>query len=98
MSFLQVLTLTKKMHVDYSSQFKKQYKKLPPKIQEQFRKRLELLAEDSTNPQLHVHKLSGEFEGLWSMNVTGDVCAIFDNDYPYEVLFVGIGTHSTFYS
>ena len=85
------------MEVFYSSQFKKQYKVLPKKVRNQFKKRLEMFFDDQINPQLHIHKLRGRYNGLHSMNVTGDVRALFDVSYKNSVLFVTIGTHSTLY-
>jgi addiction module RelE/StbE family toxin len=82
------------MEFYYSSTFKKQYKKLPVRIREQFKTRLVLFATDHNNPQLHIHKLQGEQNGLWSMNVTGDIRAIFDRNYEGVIMFAVIGSHS----
>jgi addiction module RelE/StbE family toxin len=86
------------MEVRYSTQFKKQYKKLSKKIRLQFHERLALLMADQDSPQLHIHKLSGEYLGLWSMNVTGEMRAIFDCSYKGVAVFVAIGSHSKLYS
>lgn len=86
------------MDVHYSSQFKKQYKKLPKKTRVQFKKRLILFIVDQTHAQLHVHKLTGHYDDLWSINVTGDIRAVFDKSFKDTVLFVAIGSHSTLYS
>ena len=86
------------MECYYSSAFKKQYKKLPVKIREQFKTRLALFAEDQNNPRLHIHKLQGEQIGLWSMNITGDIRAVFDRKYNGAIIFEAIGSHSELYS
>ncbi|MCK5026782.1 MAG: type II toxin-antitoxin system mRNA interferase toxin, RelE/StbE family [Candidatus Pacebacteria bacterium] len=86
------------MNVHYSSQFKKQYRKLPKNTQEQFKKRFVLFVEDQTHAQLHVHKLVGEYKSLWSMNISGDIRAVFDVSFKDDILFVAIGSHSTLYS
>ena len=86
------------MEVRYSAQFKKQYKKLPKKIREQFSKRLVTFFENQQHSQLHIHKLSGAYERLWSMSITGDIRAVFDKSYPNVVLFVAIDSHSELYS
>lgn len=86
------------MKVDYSRQFRKQYEKLPKKVQTQFKQRVALLFTDPTDSALRVRKLSGPYEGLWSMHVTGDVRAIFDKSFEGVLLFVAIGTHSELYS
>lgn len=86
------------MEFYYSSTFKKQYKKLPVKVQEQFKARLVLFVVEQNNPQLHVHKLQGGQNGLWSVNVTGDIRAIFDRSYDGVIVFETIGSHSELYS
>jgi len=47
------------MECYYSSAFKKQYKKLPVKIREQFKTRLMLFMEDQTDPQLQHSQITG---------------------------------------
>lgn len=86
------------MEVYYSIKFKKQYKKLPKRTREQFRERLVLFLEGQHNPRLHIHKLSGKYEGLWSVNVTGNIRAVFDTHYKNIIIFVAIGSHSELYS
>lgn len=84
------------MKIDYSSAFKKQFKKLPSKIQSQFEKRLILFLESPKDPRLRVHKLSGSYKNLYSFNVSGDVRAIFDRK-TMMILFITIGSHSELY-
>ena len=86
------------MEFYYSSTFKKQYKKLPAKTRAQFKTRLVMFVEDQNNPQLHIHKLQGEQNGLWGMNVTGDIRAVFDKKYNGVIMFEAIGSHSKLYS
>lgn len=86
------------MEFYYSSVFKKQYKKLPLKTREQFKTRLILFVEDQNNPRLRIHKLQGEYNGLWSMNVSGNIRAVFDKLYDGAVMFEAIGSHSELYS
>ncbi|MBI3624080.1 type II toxin-antitoxin system mRNA interferase toxin, RelE/StbE family, partial [Candidatus Saccharibacteria bacterium] len=65
------------MIVRYLPKFKKQYKKLPKEFQEQFDERLQLFLVDPTLPKLKVHPLKGNFAGYWSMNVNGDIRALY---------------------
>lgn len=85
------------MNVDYSKKFLKQYYKLSPKIQQQFQKRLTLWLADPQNLQLHAHALTGEYLGLYSFNVTGDVRALYEKVGDRHVLFGFIGTHGQLY-
>lgn len=85
------------MIVKYEKQFKKQYKKLPINFQIQFAERLVLLLEDPTLPQLRVHPLKGAFGGYWSMNVNGDIRALYKLEGDTVIIFALIGTHSELY-
>ena len=85
------------MTIQYTPKFKKQYKKLPNKLQHQFDERLKLFIRDPTNPKLRVHPLKGSFSGYWSMNISGDLRAIYLNNGNELVIFALIGTHSQLY-
>jgi addiction module RelE/StbE family toxin len=85
------------MTIQYTPKFKKQYKKLPNKLQKQFDERLLLFLEDMTNPVLRVHSLTGSFGGYWSMNVSGDLRALYLKKGDELIIFALIGTHSQLY-
>jgi addiction module RelE/StbE family toxin len=85
------------LSIQYAPKFKKQYKKLPPKLQAQFKDRLRLFFADPTNPQLRVHPLKGNFAGYWSMNVNGDIRALYILKGEEVIIFALIGTHSELY-
>jgi mRNA-degrading endonuclease YafQ of YafQ-DinJ toxin-antitoxin module len=85
------------MNISSSRNFDKQFRKLPEKVQNQFSKRLQLFLKDSGNLQLNLHKLSGKYDELWSINITGDVRAVFDRSFQNTILFVAIGPHSELY-
>jgi addiction module RelE/StbE family toxin len=82
------------MRVERTKNFKKQYKKLPPQIQQQFIERMKILVIDPGDPMLRVHPLRGKYTGYWSMNVTGDIRALYREDGDTIVIFAFIGTHS----
>lgn len=85
------------MILRYTPKFKKQYKKLPQKFQKQFDNRLKLFLQDPTNPKLRVHPLKGSYAGYWSMNVSGDLRAIYLKEGEQIIIFALIGTHSKLY-
>jgi addiction module RelE/StbE family toxin len=85
------------MTIRYLPKFKKQYKKLPKKIQDQFDAKIALFVMDPTLPVLKVHPLKGNFKGYWSMNVNGDVRALYIMEGDSIVIFALIGTHSQLY-
>ena len=83
--------------IQYLPKFKKQYKKLPKKFQEQFDERLQLFLTDPIAPKLRVHPLKGKFAGYWSMNVNGDIRALYLIQNETIVIFALIGSHSELY-
>ncbi len=85
------------MTIQYMPKFKKQYKKLPKKFQLQFDERVHLFSLDPTNPQLRVHPLKGNFGGYWSMDVSGDIRALYIKRGEELIIFGLIGTHSQLY-
>jgi addiction module RelE/StbE family toxin len=85
------------MTIRYLPKFKKQYKKLPSKMQDQFDERVKLFAVDPTLPMLKVHPLKGNYAGYWSMSVSGDMRALYIMDGQTIVIFALIGTHSQLY-
>jgi addiction module RelE/StbE family toxin len=85
------------MTIQYTPKFKKQYKKLPLKLQYQFDERLQLFVKNPTNPILRVHPLKGSYRGYWSMNISGDIRAIYLKMGDELIIFALIGTHSQLY-
>ncbi len=85
------------MQIKYLPKFKKQYKKLPKKFQEQFDERLQLFSQDPTMPKLRVHPLKGKYKGYWSLNVNGDIRALYILEGDTMIIFALIGTHSELY-
>jgi mRNA-degrading endonuclease RelE of RelBE toxin-antitoxin system len=63
--------------IKFSKRFLKSYYKLPPKVQIQFKSRLEEWKSDPLSPRLRQHVLSGEYLGYESINVAGDYRALF---------------------
>ena len=84
------------MKITSHRKFNKQYDKLPKKIKQQFRVRLEIYLDDPASPLLKVHTLSVDKYPLQSMNVTADYRALFIKESD-KVTFYEIGTHSQLY-
>ena len=85
------------MKIQYTPKFKKQYKKLPAKLQNQFNERLRLFIKDPTNPVLRTHPLKGSYSGYWSLNISGDLRALYLKKGEELIIFALIGTHSQLY-
>lgn len=85
------------MTIRYLPKFKKQYQKLPHALQSQFDERLRLFVVDPTLPMLRVHPLKGQYRGYWSLNVNGDIRALYLIEVESVVIFALIGSHSQLY-
>lgn len=85
------------MELRFTNKFKKQFKKIPSSAQVSFEDRLNLFLVDPTNKILRVHPLRGKFAGYWSINVTGDIRALYRKDGDTIIIFALIGTHSSLY-
>ncbi len=85
------------MQIDYSKTFLKQYSKLPQKVQLQTDKRILLWRRDPSSSILHDHALFGEYRGYRSINITGDIRALYIKKGNTVVIFGFIGTHSQLY-
>lgn len=79
-----------------SKRFKKAFAKQPSPIQEKFFDRINLFITDPFEPQLRNHALSGEYISLRSIDITGDVRAIYELSNATAV-FITIGTHAQLY-
>jgi len=84
------------MQIEYKKHFQKDFKKLSPKIKEQFYRRLELFIQNKFDKSLNNHSVDKVFPGCRSINVTGDYRAIFQDGLEV-ITFVTIGTHSELY-
>lgn len=84
------------MKLNYHKDFIKDFGKQPKKIKEKFKERQVLFEVDEFNPVLNNHALKGKWLGYRSINVSGDIRAIFKRDTE-SVLFVVIDSHSKLY-
>ncbi len=84
------------MEIGFSSNFRKQYKKANAKIKTAFNIRLKLFKDDPYSLVLNNHPLKGKYLGYRSINVTGDLRAVFKREANL-VIFVAIDSHSNLY-
>jgi addiction module RelE/StbE family toxin len=83
--------------IEFHRGFVKDFKRLNPKIQKKFWERLELWQEQPTHPLLNHHTLTGKYAGKHSINISGDVRAIYEEQDETIVIYLMIGTHSQLY-
>lgn len=86
------------MQVDYSKNFLKQYAKLPTQIRVKADERIALWQLNPTLPYLHDHALSGKYQGYRSINITGDIRALYTKKGETIIIFGFIGSHSQLYN
>jgi len=86
--------------IDYSRKFVKSLKRSPLKVKKNTRKRIGLFARDPFNPRLNNHKLRGRYRKYRSINITGDLRALYSERMikgKRTVVFEVLGTHSELY-
>ena len=86
------------MTTSHSRNFKKMFKKHPMWVQDKFEQHVLLFIQNVYHPLLNNHALNGKWLGFRSINITGDIRAIFETITDNHIEFVAIGTHSELYS
>jgi len=86
------------MKIRFHKNFDKQYKKLKTAQKKQVKKRLALFLESPYYPLLANHPLKGKYKSYRSINITGNLRAIYKFINRQECIFVTIDTHSNLYS
>ncbi len=76
--------------------FEKSYTKQAKEVKDAFRERRNLLLIDSLHPILNNHPLHGKWKGYRSINITGDIRAIYKMEGFIAVFYV-IDSHNHLY-
>ncbi|MCL5434799.1 MAG: type II toxin-antitoxin system mRNA interferase toxin, RelE/StbE family [Patescibacteria group bacterium] len=84
------------MIVRVHKNFEKQYKKLKKTEKDKFKERINIFITDEFNPILNNHPLRGKYLGYRSINVTGDLRAIYKREENLTI-FVAVNSHSNLY-
>lgn len=85
------------MTLRFHRTFEKQYKKLRDNEKKRVKERLALFLTDEFNPLLNNHPLRGKYQGYRSINITGDLRAVYKFQEPDTRIFVAVDTHSNLY-
>ena len=85
------------MKIELHRNFLRVYVGQSQKIKKKFKEKRNLFIEDMFHPFLNNHSLTGEYEGCRSINITGDIRAIFYIKTDGNVVFINIGSHSELY-
>ncbi len=81
-----------------SKQFEKKFSKLPQKTKNKVIEKLKIFISDPMDERLNNHSLSGKWRVYRSINITGNVRAIYTTAHNNIVRFIDIGSHSDLYS
>ena len=84
------------MEIVFHKRFKKQYRKLRGS-QQQIDERLVLFKQDPLAPVLNNHALTREYKGYRSINITGDLRALYEPIGKNAAFFITVDTHSNLY-
>ncbi len=80
-----------------SKQFKKDFSKLPQNTKKNALSTIELFAKNPDDPCLRRHHLKGKYVGHFSIDITGDVRAVYFIVKDNVAYFITTGTHSKLY-
>jgi addiction module RelE/StbE family toxin len=86
------------MEIIFHRTFEKQIKKLKPAEKERLKERLKLFIAYPFDRQLNNHPLKGEYTDYRSINIGGDLRAVFKYIDTDKCIFTKIGTHGELYS
>lgn len=84
------------MTISYSKNFIREAKKLNKQQQQKLQERIELFNKNPLHPVLRNHALKGKYKTYRSIDITGDVRALYVQKED-EAIFDTVGTHSQLY-
>ena len=85
------------MKVVFHRRFDKMAAKLSPKVKQKMVERITLFTSDPLDKQLRNHALRTPYEGSYSIDIAGDIRAIYELVDDETALFTHIGTRSRLY-
>lgn len=85
------------MKIGFHRNFKKRYKKLRKAEQMRCNERLILFIQNQFHPLLNNHALNGEYKNYRSINIGGDLRALYQPISQNSAFFINLGTHQELY-
>ena len=80
-----------------SKRFEKDFVKLPKPVRKKVLVVLQRFVDDPFDPSLRNHRLSGKWTNHVSVDVTGDIRAVYVYIEDDTIHFVAVGSHSELY-
>lgn len=85
------------MKVSFSNDFKKKLRKCSKPIAEAFYDRIRMFMQNPNARSLNNHYLNGKYDGYKSINISGDIRAVYKLIEKELAYFVDIDNHSNLY-
>lgn len=85
------------MIIRFHRNFQKQSRKLKAGERSKLKERLELFMADAFNPILNNHPLKGKYTSYRSINISGDLRAVYKQGTQDTATFVAVDSHSNLY-
>ena len=82
--------------IQYSSHFKRAFKKLPHNLKDTVKEREDIFKKDCFDPRLGTHKCSGKLKDFWSFSITYKHRILFTFEGDGVVGFVDVDDHSVY--
>lgn len=83
--------------IDFTKNFTTQFESLLPNQKQRFYTRLEIFKQDPYDRTLRNHALKGKYLGYRSIDITGDLRALYYIKGDTIIIFGFIGSHSQLY-
>jgi mRNA interferase RelE/StbE len=84
------------MEVNLSPRFTRAYKKLPKKIQEDFKSKIETFVKDPRHPSLKTHKLKGKYQESLAFRLKDGYRVLFEFSSLESVDLLDVGPHDIY--
>lgn len=85
------------MDVAFTPQFRRQFRKLPPTLQEEAFEKIAAFKNPAKHAALRVHKLQGELKGRWSFSINYRYRIVFMwEKQNISAILLAVGDHSVY--
>jgi len=84
------------VEITYKPTFIRQYKKLPPALQEEIKEKIDLFRKDPNHSFLKAHKLKGQLKGRYSFSVNYKTRIVFRHLEKDEIVLLSVGDHDIY--
>ena len=84
------------MEIEYSSSFKKAYRKLDTRIQKKAEQKEILFRQDPFSPRLKTHKLHGRLKEFYSFSIDVKYRIVFRLVAAHKAVFLDAGDHDIY--